>query len=187
MGNYTKEEVREIIHTKYIKPDFFNDIFGARTTYNEYEKIKSSKYRSKEQTHNKNIYRNKHVFIFFLVLAFLVLIYLFGTSDVTKPLSFDAKALFWGDFLAILFFSYQVFFARKKILIKIKTDSFVLKDGTEIFWNKILITGILITNGKHKSYFVILGLDNGDVIKINTDESEMTGEDFIRIIHLNQA
>ncbi|HKX86085.1 MAG TPA: hypothetical protein VJL37_05400 [Flavobacterium sp.] len=187
MGNLTKEEVREIINADYVKDSTFDRYVGTPVSFKEYEKVRASKYKNKNQTHNKNIYKIKIGYILLLIFGVFFLIYLFGSSDVNKPLHTDVKIMFWMDFLAIFIALYQIFVAPKKIFIKIKTDSFVLKNGREIFWDEILITGILTVHRKHSTHLILLGLDNGDVIKINFDESEMNMEDFLRIIHLNQT
>lgn len=174
-----------LIHDEYVREGFMNRYLGTPITFKEYQKVEASKYKNKKQTYNHNIYRHKIGPIMLLTISafFFVTFPVFNSGNPTTTF---IKALYFMSFLGILICSYIIFFT-KKIFIRIKTDSFILEEeNREIFWEQILITGILTIHRKHSTHLLLLGLDNGDIIKVPMEQSEMTANDFLRIIHLNQ-
>ena len=65
-------------------------------------------------------------------------------------------------------------------------NSFVINEKKEIKWTDVLVTGKLEIGGKFTTYYLILGLETLEILKIDMNGAEISINDFIKIIHLNQ-
>lgn len=176
----TKVEVREIVNKKYVHEGFIHRNFGS-STYKEYEKIENSKFKNKQQTNGLKIYMSKTPFIFLLVIAIFILL-CFPYLYIGHYSLFSIKITCYICIFCIAISVYKIF--SKKLYIELFPNSFKLKKR-EIFWNEILITGILRVH-KPRHEFLILGLNSGEIMQIDIEKSEIYTSDFIQIIHLNR-
>ena len=163
----TKLEVQEIVKKKYVRDDFINRNFGY-TTYKEFNEIVHSKYKSREQTKNLRIYVSRMPYIILITIATFFLLtfpYLNRTNYFTsEPL----KNIYIIIFLLIVF-SFCKILSNKKLFIQVLQNSFII-EKREIFWNEIITTGKLIVSGDSSQEFLILGLDTGEILKVDFDK-----------------
>lgn len=178
----TKIEVQEIINRKYVHEGFINRHFGS-TTYKEYEKIENSKYRKKEQTNNLKIYLSKTPFIVLFTIPTLFLL-TFPYFNKDNPSTLFLKIVYSISFILIIISLYKIL-SNRKLYIQVFPNSFIF-NKREILWSEILVTGKLIVHGNPSYEFLILGLDSGEILKIDINKSEINTQDFIKIIHLNK-
>jgi hypothetical protein len=179
----TKIEVQEIVNDKYANKNFVSRNFGS-STYKEIESVENSTYRKKEQTNNLKIYVSRTPYIILIVITSFFLL-TFPYLNKENPTTLFLKILYLISFLLIVYSLYKIL-SNRKLYIQVLTNSFVFK-GREIKWNEIMTTGKLIIHGKPSHEFLVLGLDSGEILKIDIDKSEIYTEDFIKIIHLNKT
>jgi len=179
----TKIEVQEIVNDKYANKNFVSRNFGS-STYKEIESVENSTYRKKEQTNNLKIYVSRTPYIILIVITSFFLL-TFPYLNKENPTTLFLKIIYLVIFLLIVYSLYKIL-SNRKLYIQVLTNSFVFK-GREIKWSEIMTTGKLIIHGKPSHEFLILGLDSGEILKIDIDKSEIYTEDFIKIIHLNKT
>ena len=179
----TKIEVQEIVNEKYAHKNFISKNFG-HSTYKEFENIENSTYRKKEQTNNLKIYVSKTPYIILITISSFFLLS-FPYLNKEDPTTLFLKIIYLISFFLIVYSLYKIL-SDRKLYIQVLPNSFVFK-GREIKWNEIITTGKLIIHGKPSHEFLILGLDSGEILKIDIDKSEIYTEDFIKIIHLNKT
>jgi hypothetical protein len=80
---------------------------------------------------------------------------------------------------------YVLIFKKKEIFLEVRQKSLIIKNEDEIFWNEIITTGITTINTKNRLYNVVIGTLRNDIIEIRMDNTNLSAEDVIRIIHLN--
>jgi hypothetical protein len=179
----TKIEVQEIVNRKYARNDFINRHFGSSPSYTEYENINNTKYKKKEQTDNLKIYLSKTPYIALITLActFLITFPYFNRNNST---SLFIKILYAISFILIVFSLFKII-SNRKLYIQVLSNSFII-NRREILWDEIMTTGILTVHGRPSFDFLILGLDSGEILKIDINKSEIYTQDFIKIIHLNK-
>ncbi|MBF04389.1 MAG: hypothetical protein CMP76_13970 [Flavobacterium sp.] len=178
----SKIEVQKIVGEKYNREDFLSRNFGS-FSYKEYEKIEKSKYRNKEQTANLKIYISKTPYIILITITtFFLLTFPYFNKD--NPTTLFFKIVYSISFILIIISLYKILLNRK-LYIQVFPNSFIF-NKREILWSEILVTGKLIVHGKPSYEFLILGLDSGEILKIDINKSEIYTEDFIKIIHLNK-
>lgn len=176
----TKIEVREIVNKRYVHKGFIHKAFDS-STYEEYEKIENSKFTNKQQTNGLKIYMSKTPFIFLLVIAVFFL-FSFPYLYIGHYSLLSIKIVCGTCIFCIAISIYKIF--SKKLYIELFPNSFKMKKK-EIFWNEIYITGILRVH-KPRHEFLILGLNSGEIMQIDIEQTEIYTKDFIQIINLNR-
>ncbi|RZJ66019.1 MAG: hypothetical protein EOO50_11445 [Flavobacterium sp.] len=178
----TKDEVSEIVNKHYARSGILNTLLSD-STYREYTRIDDSRYSRKEQTHGLTIYESKVPFIMLLTLAAFFL-FSFPMFNAGNPTPDFVKILYGISALLIVFSLFKIFFVNK-IFMQTTASSFRLKEEREIKWSDVLVTGIYVVRGKSSQDYVILGLNDGEVVKILIEFGSLSARDFIRMIHLN--
>jgi len=177
------EEVREIIAEEY-SPKYLLNKWQPSRTYKEYEEIKNSDYKRQEQTIGLKIGIDKTGPITILTLS-ATFLFTFPFFNPAKETSTFLAIIYCISFGLIIRSVYNIFF-NYKIILTTNSESFTFKNQT-VFWDTILTTGIVTLHGNPSHRYVVLGLSNGEIVKIQTEKSSIGEQDLIRIIHLNRT
>ena len=179
--NLSIQDIREIISEKYSSKNFIQKSFPT-VSYKEYEEIKNSNYKTQAQTIGLKIGKDKTGPIIILTISAFFL-FTFPYFNPTKETTSFLMIIYCICFGLIILSIYNIFF-NHKVILTTNSNSFTFGKQT-VFWDKILTTGILTLHGKPSHRVVVLGLSNGDIVKINVESSQISTDDLIRIIHLN--
>jgi hypothetical protein len=180
MGDATKlTEVRKNIKNKYPESSFKNSL--GPYSYKEYEEITSSKYISLKQTVGLKIYKNSNKYIIFLTISTFFL-FTFPFMNKLESYNIFIIVLYTLCFGTIIYSLYSIFFKKKKLFLETNDKSFILNQKREIYWNEIVVTGILTVRGIPSFDYVILGLSSNEILKIDTNGTNIYPKDFIKII-----
>jgi len=177
------EEIREIIAKEYPPKNTLQKWFPS-VTYKEYEEIKSSDYKTKNQTKNLKIGIDKTGPIVMLIIS-ATFLFTFPFFNHGKETSFFLVLLYCISFGLIAFAIYNIYF-NSKIIFTTNSISFTFKDKT-ILWDEIVTTGIVIVHGSPSHQYVVLGLSTGEIVKLDVGKSDIGPTDLIRMIHLNRT
>lgn len=180
--HYSIQEIRALIEEEYAPKTYWRKKF-PRQTYKEYEALKSPDYPTVTHTHGLKIGVNKMGPIVALTACIFYLVTFPILNQAEKTSTFigityllSAGVIVWS--LYILFFS-------SKIVFSTDTNSFTFENKT-YFWDDIVTTGILRVHGKNSTYYVILGMVSGEIVKLSIEKAAIGPEALISIIHLNR-
>jgi hypothetical protein len=180
--HYSIEEIRALIKEKYAPQTNWQKKY-PRHTYKEYEALKSPDYPTLAQTQGLKIGVNKMGPIVALTACIFYLVTFPFLNPEKETSTFialtyilSAGACVWS--LYILFFSTKVVFSTDSI-------SFTFENETYL-WDDIVTTGILRVHGKNSTYYVILGMRTGGIVKLPIEKAAIGPEALISIIHLNR-
>ncbi len=179
------EEVREIVTEKY-SPKNILQKWDPGYKYKEYEEIKNSDYKRREQTLGLKIGINKTGPITILTIS-ATFLFTFPFFNPARETSSFLAIIYCISFGLIIFSIYNIFF-NQKIILTTNSKSFTFKKQT-IFWDSIVTTGILIVYGGDgpSSHYAVLGLSTGEIVKLDIGKSDIGPTDLIRMIHLNRT
>jgi hypothetical protein len=177
------EEVREIIAEKY-SPKNILQKWSPSVTYKEYLEIKSSDYKTKDQTKNLRIGVDKTRPIVILIIS-ATFLFIFPFINYGNEKSGFLILLCCISFGLIVLSIYTIYF-NSKIIFTTNSTSFTFKDQT-IIWDDIVTTGIEIVHGGPSHQYLVLGLSNGEIVKLDVGKSDIGPTDLIRMIHLNRT
>ncbi len=179
------EEVREIVSEKY-SPKNILQRWDPPYVYKEYLEITNSDYKRQEQTLGLKIGINKAGPIIILT-ASSTFLFTFPFFNPAKETSSFLAIIYCISFGLIMLSIYNIFF-NYKIILTTNSKSFTFKKQT-IFWDSIVTTGILRVRGGDgpSTHYVVLGLSDGEIVKLDVGISDIGPTDLIRMIHLNRT
>lgn len=177
-------EIRKRINDRYPNKSFFEHTISSYS-YKEYNEIAYSKYSTRKQTFGLRIYKNSNSSIILLTIS---VFFLFTFPFMNKGENYQnfISILYFLSFGAIIYSIYSIFFKKKEIFLETNDKSFIINSKREIGWNEVLVTGILTVRGKPSFDYVILGLSSNEILKIDTNGTDISPIDFIKIIQLNK-
>ena len=155
-------------------------------SYKEFEKINDSKFTEYKQTIGLKILESKKFPISFLIFSLIFLSKLIYDKEEIINDNYIISFFYLINFGIILSSLYSIFFKKKKIFLEVMENSFVINEKKEIKWTDVLVTGKLEIGGKFTTNYLILGLETLEILKIDMNGAEISINDFIKIIHLNQ-
>lgn len=179
------EQLRTYLKNTYNSNNFYGRNI-ASSYYKEYEEITYSKYENQKQTIGLKIFKNKDSFIDHIV-GISILLATIPAFNYGKGITLQAILMGFICFIILVYLTYVVFYKKKKIFLETYDNYFKIDGETILYYKEILITGIFTVKYKHgNEEYLILGMSDGEILKIKTEDTDITAKDFIKIIHLNR-
>lgn len=176
---------REKLVRLKIQEKYTNDILSPYS-YEEIETISDSKFTDYKQTIGLKISESNFFSILFLILSILFLSKLIYDKEELINHNYIISFLYFINFCIIVYSLFSIFFKKKKTFLEVKEHSFVINGKRELMWADVLVTGKLVSGGKLTTYYLILGLSTLEILRIDMNGTNISIDDFIKIIHLNQ-